>query len=189
MTATTLDDLIQTVGLPAVVRLAQRWGGRALWIPEIISAGHPITVAVGTEAAARLASTYGGTEIDVPAEANALREARNLEIVRRFLDGDTVSTIATAFCLSRAMVNKVLDEHGVDRSLPRESQVDRAAMLAAAEGLRGMLERTGLSQRAVAQELGIDERSLRRYLDGERAIPGEVPGQLARLAGETRPSD
>jgi len=52
----------------------------------------------------------------------------------------------------------------------------------AADLVRQQLEAAGLSQRAAARELGIDERLMRRYCAGELAPPLLVTLGLSRLA-------
>jgi transcriptional regulator with XRE-family HTH domain len=37
--------------------------------------------------------------------------------------------------------------------------------------LRALLERSGLTQRALARELGVNERTVRRWIAGDSAIP------------------
>lgn len=116
MTSAAVADLVNTIGLTATLKLVQRWGGRSLWVPYEIPGHHAIAVTIGAEAAAALAAAYGGTEIDMPAETTALREARNREIVRQFQDERmSISAIAAAASLSRVTINRVLDEHGIDR--------------------------------------------------------------------------
>jgi transcriptional regulator with XRE-family HTH domain len=41
-------------------------------------------------------------------------------------------------------------------------------------GLKRMLDRAGLSQRGLAKELQINERTMRRYCSGEQPIPKTV---------------
>lgn len=41
-------------------------------------------------------------------------------------------------------------------------------------GLKRMLKRAGLSQRGLAKELEINERTMRRYVSGEQPIPKVV---------------
>ena len=60
--------------------------------------------------------------------------------------------------------------------------------------LRSLIERAGLSQRAAARALGVDERSMRAYLaDREMktavAAPYLVQYGLERLAAASEPAD
>lgn len=57
-------------------------------------------------------------------------------------------------------------------------------MTAPATRLRELLDRLGLSQMAAARLVGVDARSVRRWLAGDRAIPGWA---WARLAEEIPP--
>ncbi len=49
--------------------------------------------------------------------------------------------------------------------------------------LRDLVERIGLSQRATAKEIGIDERTFRNYLSGKTTAPYPVQYTLESLAG------
>ena len=49
-------------------------------------------------------------------------------------------------------------------------------------GLRALLDRAGLSQRRAAQQLGIHERTMRRYIAGDLPIPRVVQLALEQLA-------
>ena len=47
--------------------------------------------------------------------------------------------------------------------------------------LRDLLTRAGLSQRGAARELGIDERTMRRYVAGDLPVPRVVELALTAL--------
>lgn len=50
-----------------------------------------------------------------------------------------------------------------------------------ADRLRDLLEAAGLSQRGAARELGIDERTMRRYVAGDAAVPRVIFLAVERL--------
>ena len=52
--------------------------------------------------------------------------------------------------------------------------------------LRDWLAANGRSQRGLARELGIDERTVRYYCSGDRAIPPVIWLALEALAGKPR---
>ena len=56
-----------------------------------------------------------------------------------------------------------------------------------ADKIRALLERGGLSQRGAARELGVDERTMRRYCGGE-TVPRVVLLALERLVELTSKS-
>lgn len=49
------------------------------------------------------------------------------------------------------------------------------------QALQRFLDEIGLSQRRAAFELGIDERTMRRYVSGETAVPRSIELALASL--------
>jgi transposase len=69
------------------------------------------------------------------------------------------------------------------------NQPDASQHNPAPEYLRALVERSGLSQRAAAQRIGVSERVMRYYLaaegsDGWRAAPYTVQYALEALAGK-----
>lgn len=50
--------------------------------------------------------------------------------------------------------------------------------------LRKLLDRAGLSQRAAARLLGIDERTMRRYASGEYPVPVVVEYAIRWVAAQ-----
>jgi hypothetical protein len=72
------------------------------------------------------------------------------------------------------VVDKVLPPKDVDYTAPPES-----------DQVRELIERAGLSQRAAARELEINERTMRGYCAGEK-VPRVVMLALERLVDRQR---
>jgi transcriptional regulator with XRE-family HTH domain len=53
-----------------------------------------------------------------------------------------------------------------------------------ADILRALLERSGLSQRGAARQLGIAERTMRYYVSGEQPVPRALMLALESLTGD-----
>ena len=51
----------------------------------------------------------------------------------------------------------------------------------APEYIRGLVARSGMSQRAAAEQIGISDRLLRYYLKGDRSCPYPVQYALEQL--------
>lgn len=116
-----LEELVDTIGLPATVELVRTYAGRVLYVPKDPDDRHPITLRIGATAARSLSRLYGGTQLHVPPERNLLVEMRNREIVRRVVE-EEASICATAyeFGVSRRWVHRVLDRAGHERHTARE---------------------------------------------------------------------
>jgi len=54
------------------------------------------------------------------------------------------------------------------------------------EELRAFLQKHGLSQRGAARQIGIDERTMRRYCAGELPVPRVVEMALLWLSEQRR---
>lgn len=76
-----LQELVDQIGYGATIDLLRAWGGRRLRVPLEPGEEHPITFTIGHRAAQDLAAFYGGSEIDLPAERNALMAIRNAAIM------------------------------------------------------------------------------------------------------------
>ena len=62
------SDLVRMVGLPATLKLIERWGGARLFIPrpEGLRPDHPLAAAIGFRLAQRLAAEVAGAAIRIP---------------------------------------------------------------------------------------------------------------------------
>lgn len=105
-----VTELIEFVGYPAAIELVRRWGGRRLRVPNHVHDDHPITLAIGLEPAERLATFYGSTELELPAERNALLEMRNTKICQELEGGDSTRAVAERYGLTARHVRHIRDQ-------------------------------------------------------------------------------
>lgn len=101
-----LDELTTRIGYGETIELLRGWGGRRLQIPKEVTGDHPIALSVGLAAAQQLAYWYGGTELELPAERNAMIETRNACVLRD-LDHEATSVVAIRYGLSRRHVRYI----------------------------------------------------------------------------------
>ncbi len=77
----------------------------------------------------------------------------------------------------------------IDPACPADIRAARAVLTGAgvitAADLRVRREALGLSQAWIAQQLGVQERAVRRWEAGDRAVPGDVAELLDRVEVET----
>jgi hypothetical protein len=71
--AELLAEIAGLIGSGAALKFARRFGGRRLYVPRRVRAGHPIEDCVGAEAAKVLAKELGGQAFNVPGARNYLR--------------------------------------------------------------------------------------------------------------------
>lgn len=74
------QELAALIGLPALLRLVERWGGLSLYVPERVRPDHPLAETLGLDAARRLAELYAREELSVPACRQAIRLARDRQL-------------------------------------------------------------------------------------------------------------
>lgn len=114
MTCAILEDLIETIGLPATIELTRVYGGRTLHVPMTLTQAHPLALAIGVQAAEALSRAFSQVQIEVPAARAALLVQRNAAIVQAYLHEEaSIKGLAAEYCLSRKMIRKILRHAGL----------------------------------------------------------------------------
>jgi len=54
--------------------------------------------------------------------------------------------------------------------------------------MRSLVEESGLSQRKAAAQIGVDERTMRSWISGDRAFPYSAQFTMEQLANRMRPA-
>ena len=103
-------DLAGLIGLPATLRLVEKWGGTMrLYVPRNIGPDHELARVLGLEAARALSSRYDGDYLpSVPRCADALRAARDRALLRRRAEGASPAALALEFGLTERHVWRIL---------------------------------------------------------------------------------
>ena len=106
----SLRELCELIGLPAALRLVERWGGvTALYVPKNVPADHALARELGREAAVALSDIYGGDYLrNIPRAAGALRAVRDRAILRMRADRMPPADIALATGLTERWVWEIL---------------------------------------------------------------------------------
>lgn len=107
-------DLVEVIGLPAAVRLVEKWGGVRIYVPATVGEDHPLARMIGVDTARALCEYCAGELLAVPRAAAALREARNREIRARYADGESQARLARAYALTERQVRNILGARPVD---------------------------------------------------------------------------
>ncbi|WP_163832282.1 hypothetical protein [Spartinivicinus ruber] len=71
-----MNELTETIGEQAAIKLGQCLGGARVYIPRVIGKDHLITLAVGQELASKIAVRFKGQTINLPAK-NEFKTLRN----------------------------------------------------------------------------------------------------------------
>ena len=104
----SLQELGKEIGLEAVLKLAEHYGGVDINPPKNMHDGHPLAMRVGLPAARYLASYWGGDTLYIPKLAKIKQRLRNAEIVQRYDEGESVKKLAFAFKLTSRTIWNVL---------------------------------------------------------------------------------
>lgn len=76
----TLREIAGLIGIPATMKLVDRYGGVRLYVPQKLDASHTLVIWIGAQNAQKLVDEYGGETLEIPKAEAALREIRNREI-------------------------------------------------------------------------------------------------------------
>lgn len=113
-----LRDLIETVGLPAALRLVEARPGERVFIPKATPEDHWIALAIGVEAAAKVAARLGGSHLTLPTSAS-----RGARAARRACD-DALASGATINAAVRAsgLSYRAVQWRKANKALPAPSK-------------------------------------------------------------------
>lgn len=109
-----LKDLVDIIGLPAVQRLVQHYGGVRVVVPEKMHAHHPLARLLGLEVAERLSHHYARERIDVPKALGAILAVRNAVIARDNAQGVSARRLALMHNLTERRIWEILAAQRVD---------------------------------------------------------------------------
>lgn len=116
-----LAELVEEIGFPATLKLAEKWGGIRLYVPleDNLSAEHPIAKEIGFEVARKLARAHSEW-LEVPRAARYLRSVRDT-IIREAYDDASAARLARRFGMTRRnifyIVQRADPEEGIQQTL------------------------------------------------------------------------
>lgn len=100
------DELEGLIGPEGLRALSEARGGRRLYVPRSVRAGHWLAEALGLEVAEQLAFQYGGCRIDVPSTPPPSDRNGRIRALRRA--GVSTAGIAAAVRLSERQIRRIL---------------------------------------------------------------------------------
>lgn len=104
--------LVEMIGLEATISLVKEEGGNELRIPHLVGGASQmwarLVELVGEHAATILVQRCANTALYVPMCAQALRAARNHEIIRRYDAGEPFDSIRRSHKVSRSWLYRLL---------------------------------------------------------------------------------
>lgn len=110
----SMVELVDVIGLPAVLKLMDAFGGTELWVPKRLAHDHPLVEALGAEAAQCLVEHAPCENIRVPRGAGIIREVRNRAIRRERRAGALISELALRYQLTERQVLTILHSEPAD---------------------------------------------------------------------------
>lgn len=115
----SVADIAQAIGVPATLKLIERFGGSRVYVPEWerITEDHAIARAIGLAAACAVAKLCAKNRLEMPRAASAFRRARD-RAIREDSRSASVSNLAFKYRLSERRVYQI-------RSLPARASQGR----------------------------------------------------------------
>ncbi len=102
----SMAEVVEVIGLPAALRLAEGLPGVRVYVPERASEDHRLVEILGREAADRLCSHYATENLYIPRCIHAIRAVRNLAIYRQRHIG--AATLAMRYGLTDRQVYNII---------------------------------------------------------------------------------
>ncbi len=110
----SMADLVDIIGLPAVLSLMKTFGGTEVWVPQKLSHAHDLVRAIGPEAAQTLCEYMAGERCKVPRGADITREIRNRAIRRERREGAKLAELALRYEVTDRQVLNILNSEPAD---------------------------------------------------------------------------
>lgn len=108
----SLRQLIELVGVAAALSLVRAFAGNVIQIPVRSRPGgmvrERLVHLMGVAAAERLIQAYAGERLPIPRCAQALRDARDREIIRAYDGGASVVTLTAQYALTDRQIRTIL---------------------------------------------------------------------------------
>ena len=105
----SLHEVVNLIGLPAMIKMVERFPGIRIFVPRKIKDDHAIVKVIGLELAQKLAKHFDGSEFAVPKAQEALILARNRQI-RRLYGPSTAAQLALMYDLTERQIYRIVAE-------------------------------------------------------------------------------
>lgn len=106
-----LREVADLIGTEAALRLAKRFGGRSLYIPQSPGPTSDLAACIGLEAAQALGRCYGHEDIVLPMGRTIERLARNQALLADRARGLSVRFLSLRYDLSERRIWEILAVH------------------------------------------------------------------------------
>jgi|SRR5690554_5167497 len=110
----SMAELVDIIGLPAVLQLMKAFGGTEVWVPEKLSHAHDLVAAIGPEAAQTLCEYMARERLKVPRGKAIEIEVRNRGIRRERQEGSKLAELARRYKLTDRQVLNILNAEPED---------------------------------------------------------------------------
>lgn len=103
----SLQAIADLIGTPAALKIAERWGGTRLYIPEDPGEDHELAKLIGIEAARALGDEYAGERIEIPKADCWGRAVRDSLIREARTNGQSQASLALEYRLTERQVRNI----------------------------------------------------------------------------------
>lgn len=107
-----LQEFVRLIGLPATLRMVERFGGLRIYIPATAMPDHPFAELVGMDNFTRLCEEYSadghGLRFELPRALHALNAVRNAQIRADHLAGISARDLAAAHRVTERHIERIV---------------------------------------------------------------------------------
>ena len=116
----SLQAICNVIGLSATIKVVNEYGGGRVWIPNNVQITHPLARLIGLDKATKLCVHYQCEYLPIPRAARAIKAIRNATIVKRYLAGEKITSLARQYGISERMVFYILEAAKCPRRASRQ---------------------------------------------------------------------
>lgn len=107
-----LQEFVRLIGLPATLRMVERFGGLRIYIPATAAPDHPFAEIVGMENLAKLCEEFSadghGLRFELPRALHALNAVRNAQIRADYQTGISARDLAATHRITERHIERIV---------------------------------------------------------------------------------
>lgn len=107
-----LQEFVRLIGLPATLRMVERFGGLRIYIPATATPDHPFAEIIGIDNLAKLCQEYSadghGLRFELPKALHALNAVRNAQIRADYESGASARSLAGQHRVTERHIERIV---------------------------------------------------------------------------------
>ncbi|MDD4930501.1 MAG: Mor transcription activator family protein [Gallionella sp.] len=104
----SIQHLIDIIGFPGALKVVQRYGGGAVFVPEKPDPSHPLAEVMEYISFCKLVYVHAKEQLPIPRCHKAILAVRNQQILKEFLAGRSQRKLAYKFNLTERRIHSIV---------------------------------------------------------------------------------